>query len=163
MCCKKISEQTSVSIYHETHRNKWAYAAHTAAPFLNKYEDLLLTLDISHWFCVSESYLHDQQNTVEKAIQQARHIHARVGHIQGPQVYDPALPEYGEALNEHLKVWDKYVEQRKTSGASYCTITPEFGPPPYMVFANRNGAPHEEQWRLNFWMKEYLEKRFKNF
>jgi sugar phosphate isomerase/epimerase len=161
-CCRKISEQTGVPIYHETHRNKWAYAAHATKPFLEKHEDLFLTFDISHWFCVSESYLHDQQQTVEKAIKQARHIHARVGHTQGPQVYDPALPEYAQALDEHVKVWDKYIQHRQMSGASYCTITPEFGPPPYMVFANRNGSPHEEQWRLNLWMKDHIQKRFNN-
>jgi len=162
-CCKKVSEKTGVPIYQETHRNKWTFAAHAVAPFLDKQDDLLLTLDISHWFCVSESYLHDQQQTVEKSVKQTRHIHARIGHTEEPQVYDPALPEYAEALNEHIKVWDQYVAQRKRSGASFCTITPEFGPPPYMVFANKNGSPQEEQWRLNLWMKDYLEKRFNNF
>jgi sugar phosphate isomerase/epimerase len=161
-CCKRISEQTNVPIYQETHRNKWPFAAHSTAPLLNRHDDLYLTFDISHWFCVSESYLHDQHDTVAKAIRQARHIHARVGHTEGPQVWDPALPEFAEALEEHLKVWDKYIEQRKNSGASYCTITPEFGPPPYMVFGNRQGLPHEEQWRVNLWMKNLLENRYAN-
>lgn len=161
-CCEKISGQTGVPIYQETHRNKWAYAAHAVAPFLNSHPGLYLTFDISHWFCVSESYLHDQQETVEKAIRQARHIHARVGHTQGPQVWDPALSEYAEALGEHLKVWDKYIHQRRMSGAKWCSITPEFGPPPYMVFGNRAGTPDEEQWRVNLWMKNLLEKRYQN-
>lgn len=162
LCCKKVSEQFNVPIHHETHRNKWTYAAHAVSPFLFKHDDLILTLDISHWFCVSESYLHDQHETVAEAIKHTRHIHARVGHIEGPQVWDPAIPEYAEALNEHLKVWDMYIKQRKASGAFYCTITPEFGPPPYMVFANRQGSPHEEQWRINLWMKNLLEKRYAN-
>jgi sugar phosphate isomerase/epimerase len=162
LCCKKVSEQFKVPIHHETHRNKWTYAAHAVSPFLFKHDDLMLTLDISHWFCVSESYLPDQQETVIEAVEHARHIHARIGHIEGPQVWDPAIPEYAEALNEHLKVWDKYIEQRKAHGASFCTITPEFGPPPYMVYANRQCSAHEEQWRLNLWMKNFLEKRYAN-
>jgi sugar phosphate isomerase/epimerase len=159
-CCDEVSQQTKVPIYQETHRNKWAYAAHAVRPFLEKYPGLLLTLDVSHWFCVSESYLKDQQATVEMAIQHARHIHARVGHTQGPQVYEPSAPEYAEALEAHLKIWDKWIETRIKEGATSCTITPEFGPPPYMVFANREGTPEEEQWRVNKWMKDLLERRY---
>ncbi len=159
-CCDDVSQQTKVPIYQETHRNKWAYAAHAVRPFLEKYPDLLLTLDVSHWYCVSESYLQDQQATVEMAIQHTRHIHARVGHTQGPQVYEPAAPEYAEALEAHLKIWDRWIEIRIKEGATSCTITPEFGPPPYMVFANREGTPAEEQWRVNKWMKDLLEKRY---
>lgn len=159
-CCKEVSKQTNIPIYQETHRNKWAYAAHAMRPFLDKYPDLPITLDVSHWFCVSESYLEDQQATVEKAIRHARHIHARVGHTQGPQVYEPFAPEYAEALEAHLKIWDKWVQTKLQEGADTCTITPEFGPPPYMVFANREGTPEKEQWRLNYWMKNFLEKRY---
>jgi sugar phosphate isomerase/epimerase len=159
-CCKEISKQTKIPVYQETHRNKWAFAAHAVRPLLEKHPDLPLTLDVSHWFCVSESYLEDQQATVEMAIKHARHIHARIGHTQGPQVWEPLAPEYAEALEAHLKIWDKWIQTKLKEGATYCTITPEFGPPPYMVFANREGSPNQEQWRLNYWMKSFLEKRY---
>jgi sugar phosphate isomerase/epimerase len=161
--CKKVTQKTGIPIYQETHRNKWAYAAHTVCKQLQKHPDLELTLDVSHWFCVSESYLQDQQPAVDLAIRQAKHIHARIGHTEGPQVWEPAAEEYAEALNEHLKIWDKWILKMKQSGAPYCTITPEFGPPPYLVFANRQGTPFDEQWRLNLWMKNLLEKRYANF
>ena len=162
-CCQQVSHQTNIPVYQETHRNKWAYAAHNVHPFLKKYPGLLLTLDISHWFCVSESYLEDQQAVLEKALMHTRHIHARIGHTEGPQVWDPASPEYAVALDKHLQVWDKWIQQRSQDGVQTCTITPEFGPPPYMVFANREGTPQEEQWRLNCWMKALLEKRYHDF
>jgi sugar phosphate isomerase/epimerase len=161
-CSAAVSKSTGIPIYQETHRNKWAYAAHVVYPFLRKYPDLPLTLDVSHWFCVSESYLEDQQIAVDEAIRHARHIHARVGHTEGPQVWEPSSPEYAEALEAHLKIWDKWIQTRREEGASLCTITPEFGPPPYMVFANRTGTPTQEQWRLNSWMKSLLEERTKN-
>ncbi|MBE7170838.1 MAG: sugar phosphate isomerase/epimerase [Williamsia sp.] len=161
-CCEAVSRKTGIPVYQETHRNKWAFAAHAVYKQLLKNPDTPLTLDVSHWFCVSESYLHDQQPAVELAIRSARHIHARVGHCEGPQVWDPAAEEYSEALAEHLKIWDKWIQLRRESGAAYCTITPEFGPPPYLVFANRAGTPFEEQWRLNLWMKDLLQKRYEN-
>jgi sugar phosphate isomerase/epimerase len=159
-CCHDMSHQRGIPIYQETHRNKWSYAAHVVYPFLERHPELMLTLDISHWFCVSESYLQDQAAAVEKAIQHTRHIHARVGHTEGPQVWEPAAPEYTQALQAHLSIWDKWIETRIRSGADNCTITPEFGPPPYMILANREGSPEQEQWRLNKWMKSFLEERY---
>lgn len=160
-CCESVSRKTGIPIYQETHRNKWAFAAHTVYKQLLR-QPFPLTLDVSHWFCVSESYLHDQQPAVELAIRHTRHLHARIGHTQGPQVWEPAAEEYREALDEHLAIWDKWIKLQKESGAAYCTITPEFGPPPYMVFANRPGTPFEEQWRVNLWMKTLLQKRYAN-
>lgn len=161
-CCKEVSEQAGIPIYQETHRNKWSYAVHAVAPFLDARPDLELTLDISHWFCVSESYLSDQWTSVQKAIRHTKHIHARVGFTEGPQVYDPSLPEYAEALNVHLKVWDEWIAYRKKIGSKWCSITPEFGPPPYLVTAGRKEEPHQEQWRINLWMKDLLQRRYSN-
>ena len=160
--CAAVSRQTGIAIHQETHRNKWSYAAHVVAPVLDLYPETLLTLDMSHWFCVSESYLEDQQAAVTKALTHTRHIHARVGHTEGPQVFDPASEEYAEALNAHLAIWDRFIQLRRSAGDTHCTITPEFGPPPYLVFANRQGTPQQEQWRQNLWMKNLLQQRYAN-
>lgn len=160
--CNKVTEETGIAIHQETHRNKWAYACHEVYYQLQRHKDLVLTFDVSHWFCVSESYLEDQQEAVDLAIRHTRHIHARVGHTEGPQVWEPASEEYAEALDRHLHIWDKWIMMMKASGVPYCTITPEFGPPPYLVFAGRNGTPREEQWRVNLWMKNFLEQRYLN-
>lgn len=156
----EIQDLTGISIYHETHRNKWAYAAHILPPIIKERSGIVFTLDVSHWFCVSEGYLSDQQEAVSMAIEHAHHVHARVGYNQGPQVVDPALPEYAAALNEHLKIWDKWIEARRKKGYQLSTITPEFGPPPYMTVAGRAIDPLKEQWRLNVWIKNLLHKRY---
>ncbi|MET3114558.1 sugar phosphate isomerase/epimerase [Pedobacter sp. CG_S7] len=158
--CSEMQETYGIPIYQETHRNKWAYAAHVVAPVLKENKEVFLTLDVSHWFCVSESYLEDQQLAVNEAILQTRHIHARVGDTQGPQVWDPSNMEYAKALEEHLKIWDRYVEQMKQKKKEYFTITPEFGPPPYLVKGDRNISLTQEQWRLNLWMKDFLKNRY---
>ncbi|WP_157557979.1 sugar phosphate isomerase/epimerase [Niabella aurantiaca] len=158
--CEAVTRETGTAVYQETHRNKWSYAAHTVFPLLQKKPDLQLTLDVSHWFCVSESYLEDQQEAVHAAIRQTAHLHARVGHTEGPQVFDPSLPEYAMALNEHLKIWDQWLACREQQGFTESTITPEFGPPPYLTGANRNIDLQQEQWRLNLWMKDLLNERY---
>jgi sugar phosphate isomerase/epimerase len=160
-CCNEVSKINNIPIYQETHRNKWSFAAHVITPALHRNPALLLTLDVSHWFCVSESYLEDQQEAVVLAIRHSRHIHARIGHTQGPQVTDPALPQYAEALDAHLKIWDRWIKDRKKSGDEVCTITPEFGPAPYLITTSDNkNTEHQVQWNLNLWIKQLLDKRY---
>ena len=158
--CKQIEEHYQTPIYQETHRNKWSYAAHVVAPILEKEPTLKLTFDVSHWFCVSESYLEDQQNAVNRAIKHTKHIHARIGSTQSSQVWDPANAEYAEALMAHLVIWDEWVAQMKRNNEPI-TITPEFGPVPYLVKGNRTNNLSHEQWRINVWMKDFLKNRYK--
>lgn len=157
--CSEVSEKTGIEIFQETHRNKWSYASHVVYDGLKRNKNVELTLDVSHWFCVSESYLEDQQAAVHLALKRTRHIHARVGSTQGPQVFDPALTYYRHTLTEHLKIWDEYVKSTFLK-KERCTITPEFGPPPYMQIRKSISRIIEEQWRLNLWMKDFLQKRY---
>jgi sugar phosphate isomerase/epimerase len=158
--CDRISRESGIPIIQETHRNKWSYAAHIVKDYLHKFPSLRLALDLSHWICVSESYLEDQQEAIDLAIQHTVHLHARVGHVEGPQVTDPRAIENKEALDHHLQCWDKWIAHLQTSNISTCTITPEFGPPPYMSYKNNTREPVASQWEINCFMKELLRARY---
>lgn len=150
---------TGLPVVHETHRNKFSYAAHITFEYLQSMPGLNITLDASHWVCVAESYLDDQQEALQLAIERTAHIHARVGYPEGPQVPDPRIPAWEEALNHHLNWWDKVVK-RKRDESSPLTITAEFGPFPYMVALPATGKPIAGQWEINAWMMELLKKRY---
>ena len=160
--CDEISREIGIEIYHETHRNKWSYAAHVVKDYLKEFPELKITLDISHWICVSESYLEDQEEAIELAIDHTVHVHSRVGHIEGPQVSDPRAPENAEALNCHLQWWDKWIASQKRKGKTECTITPEFGPYPYMSYKPFTTEPIADQWAINLHMKQLLTDRYQN-
>jgi len=155
----KVSFQTGTQILHETHRNKFSFAAHVTKQYLEQIPGLKLTLDISHWVCIAESFLEDQQQAVQLALDRAGHLHARVGYPCGPQVPDPRAPEWQHALNIHLNWWDKIVE-RKRKDQSAITITPEFGPYPYMVHLPATSTPICNQWDVNVYMMELVRKRY---
>jgi sugar phosphate isomerase/epimerase len=150
---ERVTQDTGVQIVHETHRSRFAYAAHVTREYLRKRPSLKLTLDVSHWCAVAESLLHDQQEALELAIKHTAHIHARVGFEQGPQVADPSLPEYAEALDFHLRCWDSVVANH---GNEVLTITPEFGPLPYMP----PGQPENIQWQNNLYIMNLLKIRY---
>ncbi len=144
-------------VIHETHRGKFSFAAHITRKFLEKIPSLKLTFDVSHWVNVAESFLEDQADAVDLAIGRAEHIHARVGHPEGPQVPDPRVAEWHPALERHIEWWDKIVEIKKDNALS---ITCEFGPRPYMIHSPGDNEPLADQWEVNLYMMNLLKKRY---
>jgi len=150
----------NISVCHETHRGKFSFATHITDHYLQAIADLKLTLDASHWVCVAESYLQDQKTAMKLILARTGHIHARVGHTQGPQVTNPASRQWTEALDTHLGWWDQAIaHQLSSEDKDPITITPEFGPYPYMVRLP-NGRDIAGQWDINCWMMELLHKRY---
>ena len=123
------------------------------------FPDLRLTLDISHWCNVHESLLADQKETVSMALDRTDHIHARIGHAEGPQVNDPRAPEWEQVVKQHLEWWDKVVERKKQNGERM-TILTEFGPPDYMPTMAYTKHPLSDQWAINVYMMHLLRKRY---
>jgi len=154
-----ISRESGIPIYHETHRSRFNFAAHITKEYLEKIDHLTLTLDISHWCNVHESMLGDQQEAVAIALSRTAHIHTRVGHPEGPQVNDPAAPEWKAILEQHLRWWDEVVAQRKAQGKPL-SITPEFGPPDYMPTLPYTRQPLADQWQVNRFMLNLLKARY---
>ena len=155
-----VAAETGVPIVHETHRGKFSFAAHVARPYLEQLPDLRLALDISHWCAVAETLLADQPEAVALALARTDHVHARVGHAQGAQVSDPRAPEWAAALAFHLACWDEVVAQRRRAGCARLTITPEFGPPPYLPTLPFTQMPVADQWELNGYLLDTLKRRY---
>lgn len=155
-----FSKDTGIDICHETHRNKFSFAAHITAEYLRKIPYLQITLDASHWVCVGESYLEDQEDAMQLAISRTEHIHARVGYPEGPQVPDPRSPEWQDALNTHLSWWDRVIARKKEQNNSFITVCPEFGPAPYMPLLPFTCQPVANQWDINEFMLNLLRERW---
>lgn len=157
-----VARETGIPVIHETHRGKFSFALHITKQYLEKIPGIELGLDLSHWCNVAESLLHDQVESLDLALMRTRHIHARIGHAEGPQVSDPRLPEWSEAVNFHLSCWDKVVDHFTQSDKESLTITPEFGPYPYMFHLPFTKMPVADQWEVNLYMKELLKNRYRS-
>jgi sugar phosphate isomerase/epimerase len=148
------SQELNIPVVHETHRGKFSFSAHVTKPYLQFLPDLRLTMDVSHWVNVAESYLDDQSSALRIAIERTDHLHARVGYPEGPQVQDPGAGMWKEALEKHLNWWDAVAVLKNASG-DVQTISPEFGPYPYMVHHPRTGDPLADQWKSNSFMMHF--------
>jgi len=154
-----LARRTGLIICHETHRSRMLFAAPVARHFIESIPDLRITFDVSHWCNVSESLLQDQEDTLNLTLQRVDHIHARVGHPEGPQVNDPRAPEWDAALKAHFDWWDRVVDLKKKAGQRL-TILTEFGPPDYMPTLPYTREPLADQWAINVHMMKLLRNRY---
>ena len=156
-----LQAELGVPLLHEIHRGRASFSVPAARALLQIVPTVRLTADFSHWCCVHESLLRDQAEAVHELCGHCDHIHARVGHAEGPQVSDPRAPEWQEAVEAHLDWWQAIADVRKAAGADTLTITPEFGPPDYMQTLPFTRQPVNDLWGVNFAMREILTQRLR--
>lgn len=157
-----IEKEYGINISHETHRGRHSFAAHVMPSYLNARPNLRITLDVSHWFCVAESLLEDQEKTLDLCLPRVDHIHARIGHTQGPQVIDPRDPIWEATIERHFAIWDKIVAIHTMNGSKKLSITTEFGPPPYLVSTPKGKTAQAFQFELNSYMLNLLRERYQH-
>lgn len=156
----QIGRESGVPVYCETHRGRCAFSANATREYMEKIPGLRLTADLSHWCVVHESLLEGYEETVAMALSRTDHIHARIGHSEGPQVNDPRAPEWDGAVKAHLKWWDAVLTQRAAAGATTQTILTEFGPPTYLPALPFTKQPVADQWDINVHMMKLLRERY---
>lgn len=156
--CFEIEKETDVPIVHETHRGRFNFHAYTTLKYIEKYKNLYINADFSHFCNVSESLLEDQIEIVSQLISRSKYIHARVGFDQSAQVNDPFAPEWKPNLDHFLSWWQQIIDNAKKRGEDVFYICPEFGPYPYMPQLPYTQKPVADQWKINSEMKDYLKE-----
>ncbi len=151
-----IALASGIKIVHEIHRGRFTFHPKTLLPYLKRFPNIALTADFSHWCAVSESMLEDQKETIEKVLPHISHIHSRIGFEQGSQVNDPFAPEWSRHKDIFMTWWQKIVDYQRAAGKHHLTITPEFGPVPYMPTQPFSQQPLSDQWLTNNKIKDLL-------
>lgn len=155
-----IERDSGLVVGHETHRGRVLFNPRDAANLLRRFADLKITADFSHWVNVCERLPFDQKEAFDLAIERAVHIHARVGHEQGPQVYDPRAPEWQTHVQAHESWWSQIWRAQAARGCSVSTLTPEFGPAPYETRMPYTQTPIADMWEVAVWQMERQRQRF---
>ena len=172
-----IEKEVGIEIFHETHRRRLFWNPFQTRDILAGQADLAdvkLNSDISHWVvCLERTFGHpysfvENSNQADPWFDEvmellAKHccmIHARVGYAEGPQVPDPAAPEYANELAAHLFYWEKIAKAQIAKGR-VSIIEPEHGPWPYQQsIPNTNMAPTHDIWESNDFIKEQIRNIF---
>jgi len=156
----EIEQKIGIAISHETHRSRYFGNPWTTRLILVRFPQLKLTCDFSHWVCVAERLLEDCGPIIKLASRHCHHMHARVGYEQGPQVSDPRAPEWARHLAVHEGWWDQIWASQKKRGMKNSTLTPEFGPAPYLHVLPHTQAPVADLADICDWMACRQSSRF---
>lgn len=147
----RVQETLGVPVGHETHRGRLLYTPWETAYYLRQFDTMTVTADYSHWVNVCERLPEDEAESLALANQRAVHIHGRVGYEEGPQVPDPAAPEYARHLEWHEQQWAAIKQQHTQSGQTVMTFTPEYGPPSYLHTLPYTNVPVADLWSICLW------------
>ena len=99
---QEFSEKCGITVAHETHQGRIGYSPQMIDQIFTANTTFSITADFSHWVCVTESFLENFSGILSEAIERTKHVHARVGYEEGPQIPDPRAPEWKYAVNHFL-------------------------------------------------------------
>ena len=156
----ELERSVGVKLCFETHRQFILYSPWRTLHYLKELPDLKINADFSHWVNVCERLPDDQAEALEFACRKAHYIHGRIGHTQGPQVGDPAAPEWATFVEWHEKQWDRIRGAHEERGEEYIAFLSEFGPPPYMPTLPHTKQPVADLWDVCLWMTHRIRKRW---
>lgn len=151
-----LVEQSRVPVSLETHRSRCLFNPWRIADQLKRHPRLRLTADLSHWCAVSERLMSPELAPIQAMADRVDHIHARVGHPQGPSVGHPFAPEAAAALEAHRQCWQLFAAQQRTRNHGATTITTEFGPDGYLPVLPFTGMPVADLLSINTAMAQWL-------
>jgi sugar phosphate isomerase/epimerase len=120
----KIEQTEGVRLAHETHRGCILYSPWVTGRVLDRFPDIWLASDYTHWVIVAERYLETEADILGRCASRTIHIDARVGTRESPQVADPRTAD--EAMAAFDRFWDEIHQ-----AGNLLTVVPEFGPAPY--------------------------------
>jgi hypothetical protein len=129
--CVALEKELAIEVNHETHRARILYSPWVVPRILARHPELRLCADLSHFSNVAESGPHEPEmnKVVALLAPRVRHVHARVGFEEGPQILDPRLPQWAPYLEGYMLWWRAIYEHSKLRGDLEFSSTPEFGPP----------------------------------
>ena len=150
-------------ISFETHRSRSFFNPWVTQRIVEQLPEILLTVDFSHWCVVCERLMDTELEVIHAIADRVQHIHARVGYDQGPQVPNPAAPEYEYALRAHQGWWEIIWRSQLARKFEITTMTPEFGPDGYLHEAPFSREPVADLWDLNCWMGQEQRRHYGEF
>lgn len=153
--CQAIAADNGVMACFETHRARPFYNPWTTHAVLEALPDLKLTADLSHWMAVIDRWPDDCLDLFHEAARRAGHLHARVGYQEGPQITHPGDPAWLDHVELHRSWWATAIEAADARGETM-SVSPEFGPPPYMVTMPFSGEPIVDLVEVNAAMRDML-------
>ena len=138
----------------ETHRARILYSPWQVPRVFAAHPELHYTADLSHFSVVTETGADDPEvcTVVSLLTPRTRHVHARVGFPEGPQVPAVTGPLWAPLMAGYMAWWRGIYQAALARGDAVVTTTPEFGPYAYAwVHAQAPLNPGRKDTHNNVW------------
>ena len=153
----QLAAQSGHEMCWETHRSRATFNPWATRDLLLEIPEMHLNCDFSHWCAVCERLVLDEEPEIfALCAERCRHIHARVGFEQGPQVSDPRDLLYQRQLDAHWRWWRQLLSTAERRGSQRFTATPEFGPDGYLQVRPHSHERAAHLPEVNAWMAHKL-------
>ncbi len=156
----ELEKSLGVPFAHETHRGRCLFHPAVAKILLEAHPEICLAADLSHWVCVCERLLEDQQETLALTAERTVYVHARQGYAEAPQVADPRDERFAEERKAFESWWRMIYESMQRRGFPSYRFCPEYGPPPYLPTLPYTGMPIADIESICDWQTERLRQLF---
>jgi len=127
----------NIVVVHETHRQRLMFSPYQTKEILSHPDlaRLKVNADLSHWVCVCEHVFDEKDprdawwtEVLDLVARHCHFIHARIGHAEGPQVFDPRDRErWCVETNSHLDWWTHIWGAQQARGMAHSCVEPEHG------------------------------------
>jgi hypothetical protein len=155
----EVARRYSFPVAFETRRGRPLATPWNTLALLKNLPGLEVTADFSQW-CVVCERLPDDLTALTRTMSRTRHLRARVGYAQGPQVPDPKAPEYRTELSRHESWWWGIWKIQRDRNVSEVTATPSFGPDGYTHELPFTRSLVTSPLEINRWMVRRLRTNF---
>jgi len=154
-----------LEICHETHRGRAFFHPFVCFRVLQSSPQLRLTADWSHWTLVGERFFGENAEealVLSGCAAQTRHIHARIGSPESPQVNDHQTRCFPHAEETFRRYFQEIWRAQLAAGVDTSTVTPEYGPSPYYAPSATGlaGSEAEDLWALTLRKSQSLRDDF---
>ena len=161
-----LAQKIGIALVHETHRQRVLFNPWVTRDVLTALPSLRVNADLSHFTVVAERVFDDGTmdtdwpGILQRIADQCYLVHCRVGYEEGPQVSDPAAPEYKATLETFESWWETIWTAVVARGDKVLYLEPEHGPPPYLHALPYTKVPVTDLWRVNSFIGERVSKKF---
>ena len=138
----------------ETHRARILYSPWQVPRVMAAHPALHFTADLSHFSVVTETGADDPEvcKVVAQLTPRTRHVHARVGFPEGPQVPSVTGPLWAPLMEGYMAWWRGVYQAALGRGDAVVSTCPEFGPAAYAwVTAHAPLNPGRKDTLNNVW------------
>jgi hypothetical protein len=160
---QRLAEQSSVPVFYETHRDRMTTDLFFVLDLLDRYPDLPLLADLSH-FLVGREFawpLSDENHGfIRRILDSPFAFHGRVASREQVQI-EISYPHHRQWVDLFLGWWDNgFRSLHKRMGQdSEISFTCELGPKPYAI-TGRDGNDSTDRWLESLEMKRLVEELY---